>query len=60
MNNYSMLFEEGKENKGRIEAMLQRADVDPKRRGESLAIEDFARIYEALKSYPELKLAHKA
>ncbi len=60
LNNYSMLFEEGKENKGRIEAMLKWADVDPKRRGESLAIEDFARIYEALKSYPELKLAHKA
>lgn len=60
LNNYSILFEEGKENKGRIEAMLTQADVDPKRRGESLAIEDFARIYEALESFPELKLAHKA
>ncbi len=37
-----------KEKKQEIEAALQEADVDPKRRGETLSLEEFAKLSDAL------------
>ncbi|GAB3055358.1 16S rRNA (adenine(1518)-N(6)/adenine(1519)-N(6))-dimethyltransferase RsmA [Salinicoccus sesuvii] len=57
LNNYSSIFEEGKEKKEALHQMLEKAGIDPRRRGESLSIEDFAKIYREVKATPDLKLA---
>lgn len=57
LNNYSSIFEDGKENKEALHQMLEKAGIDPRRRGESLSIEDFAKIYYEVKASPDLKVA---
>ena len=49
-NNYQSLFKDGKKKKEDILAMLEAAEIDPKRRGESLSIQEYARIYENFKN----------
>lgn len=39
-----------KEGRGEIEAFLRREDIDPRRRGETLAVEEFIRLTQALKT----------
>ena len=34
---------------------LEQTGIDPKRRGETLSIQDFARLYEEKKNFPELE-----
>lgn len=56
LNNYLILFEDGKKLKGEISDLLKAAGIDPGRRGESLAIEDFTAIYHKLGAFPALKV----
>lgn len=56
LNNYLILFEDGKKLKGEISDLLNAAGIDPGRRGESLTIEDFAAIYHKLGAFPALKV----
>ena len=35
--------------------MVRKRKYDPKRRGETLSIQDFARLYEEKKNFPELE-----
>ncbi len=49
-NNYQSLFKDGKKKKEDILAMLEAAEIDPKRRGESLSKQEYARIYESFKN----------
>ncbi|WP_411843007.1 16S rRNA (adenine(1518)-N(6)/adenine(1519)-N(6))-dimethyltransferase RsmA [Salinicoccus sp. HZC-1] len=56
LNNYMTVFEDGKNHKDDIRQLLQAADVDPRRRGESMSIEEYAAIYQELKNFPELKI----
>ncbi|EGQ0360704.1 16S rRNA (adenine(1518)-N(6)/adenine(1519)-N(6))-dimethyltransferase RsmA [Staphylococcus pseudintermedius] len=55
-NNYQNLFENGKEQKETIMQWLERADIDPKRRGETLSIREYARLYAELENFPNLSL----
>ncbi|EGQ1741252.1 16S rRNA (adenine(1518)-N(6)/adenine(1519)-N(6))-dimethyltransferase RsmA [Staphylococcus pseudintermedius] len=55
-NNYQNLFENGKEQKETIMQWLERADIDPKRRGETLSIQEYARLYAELENFPSLSL----
>ncbi|HAR6153856.1 TPA: 16S rRNA (adenine(1518)-N(6)/adenine(1519)-N(6))-dimethyltransferase RsmA [Staphylococcus pseudintermedius] len=55
-NNYQNLFENGKEQKETIMQWLERADIDPKRRGETLSIQEYARLYAELEKFPNLSL----
>ena len=55
-NNYQSLFVDGKKHKKVITALLEAANIDPKRRGETLTIEEFATLYEQLKNFPELEI----
>lgn len=55
LNNYLSLFEDGKKHKLEINELLNDAEIDPRRRGESLSIEDFAAIYRKLENFPSLK-----
>lgn len=55
LNNYLMLFEDGKAHKLEINELLNEAGIEPRRRGESLSIEDFASIYRKLNNFPNLK-----
>ncbi|MDT0914030.1 16S rRNA (adenine(1518)-N(6)/adenine(1519)-N(6))-dimethyltransferase RsmA [Staphylococcus pseudintermedius] len=55
-NNYQNLFENGKEQKETIMQWLERADIDPKRRGETLSIQEYARLYAELENFPNLSL----
>ncbi|HAR6340599.1 TPA: 16S rRNA (adenine(1518)-N(6)/adenine(1519)-N(6))-dimethyltransferase RsmA [Staphylococcus pseudintermedius] len=55
-NNYQNLFENGKEQKETIMQWLERADIDPKRRGETLSIQEYARLYAELENSPNLSL----
>lgn len=54
-NNYQNFFKDGKQHKDTILKWLENAEIDSKRRGETLTIEDFARLYEEKKKFPELK-----
>lgn len=53
-NNYQSFFKNGKQNKEMILEWLQQSGIDPKRRGETLSIEDFAKLYEVKKNFPDL------
>lgn len=53
-NNYQNYFENGKLYKEDILKWLNDAQIDPKRRGETLSIQDFARLYKEKKKYPQL------
>ncbi|WP_052254988.1 16S rRNA (adenine(1518)-N(6)/adenine(1519)-N(6))-dimethyltransferase RsmA [Salinicoccus sp. YB14-2] len=55
LNNYLSLFEDGKKHKLEINELLDDAEIDSRRRGESLSIEDFEAIYRKLENYPNLK-----
>ncbi|EKF8752383.1 16S rRNA (adenine(1518)-N(6)/adenine(1519)-N(6))-dimethyltransferase RsmA [Staphylococcus pseudintermedius] len=55
-NNYQNLFENGKEQNETIMQWLERADIDPKRRGETLSIQEYARLYAELENFPNLSL----
>ena len=55
LNNYLSLFEDGKAHKLEINELLNDAEIEPRRRGESLSIEDFAAIYRKLENFPTLK-----
>lgn len=53
-NNYQNLFFEGKQHKEAIRTWLESADIEINRRGETLSIQDFSRLYHELKNFPEL------
>ena len=53
-NNYQNLFFEGKQHKEAIRTWLESADIETNRRGETLSIQDFSRLYHELKNFPEL------
>lgn len=55
-NNYQTLFENGKEQKDTILQWLEQAGTDPKRRGETLSIQEYARLYAELENFPNLSL----
>lgn len=55
-NNYQNLFKDGKKFKSEIVKWLEASDIDPRRRGETLTIEEFARLYQSLNNFPELEL----
>lgn len=55
-NNYQTLFENGKEQKDTILQWLEQAGIDPKRRGETLSIQEYARLYAELENFPNLSL----
>lgn len=48
VNNYQSLFVDGKKKKAEITEMIEKAGIDPRRRGESLSIEEYKQIYDAL------------
>ncbi|MBO8178316.1 MAG: 16S rRNA (adenine(1518)-N(6)/adenine(1519)-N(6))-dimethyltransferase RsmA [Bacillus sp. (in: Bacteria)] len=50
-NNLSSQLPSGKEKKEAILAALEQANIDPKRRGETLTIEEFARLSDLLYPY---------
>nr|WP_276311725.1 16S rRNA (adenine(1518)-N(6)/adenine(1519)-N(6))-dimethyltransferase RsmA [Staphylococcus haemolyticus] len=54
-NNYQNFFRDGKKHKESILKWLEQTGIDPKRRGETLSIQDFARLYEEKKNFPELE-----
>lgn len=54
-NNYQSLFEEGKQKKDVIKTWLEESGIDPRRRGETLSIKEFAHLYNNLKKFPELE-----
>ena len=53
-NNYQSLFVDGKANKEIIVNWLEASGINPKRRGETLSIKEFAKLYNELKNFPEL------
>ncbi|EHJ07786.1 16S rRNA (adenine(1518)-N(6)/adenine(1519)-N(6))-dimethyltransferase RsmA [Staphylococcus simiae] len=54
-NNYQSFFLNGKQHKEDILKWLEQAGIDPKRRGETLTIQDFAKLYEEKKKFPQLE-----
>ncbi|AVP35840.1 16S rRNA (adenine(1518)-N(6)/adenine(1519)-N(6))-dimethyltransferase RsmA [Staphylococcus felis] len=56
LNNYQNLFIEGKQHKEYIIKWLESAEINPKRRGETLSIHEYARLYNELKNFPKLTL----
>ncbi|QUX19834.1 16S rRNA (adenine(1518)-N(6)/adenine(1519)-N(6))-dimethyltransferase RsmA [Staphylococcus haemolyticus] len=54
-NNYQNFFKDEKKHKESILKWLEQTGIDPKRRGETLSIQDFARLYEEKKNFPELE-----
>ena len=55
VNNYQSLFTDGKQQKDRIKDWLESSEIDPRRRGETLSIKEFAHLYNNLKKFPELE-----
>lgn len=53
-NNYQSLFVDGKANKEIIKKWLETSDIDPRRRGETLSIKEFAKLYNEMKNFTEL------
>lgn len=56
LNNYQNMFVDGKSIKADIMAWLEAAGIDPKRRGETLSIQEYARLYAELENFPKLTL----
>ncbi|SUM91464.1 16S rRNA (adenine(1518)-N(6)/adenine(1519)-N(6))-dimethyltransferase RsmA [Staphylococcus saprophyticus] len=54
-NNYQSLFVNGKANKEKILEWLEAAGIDPRRRGETLSIKEFANLYNELQNFTELE-----
>lgn len=53
-NNYQNFFKDGKQHKESILNWLEKAGIDPRRRGETLSIQDFAMLYKEMDNFPEL------
>jgi 16S rRNA (adenine1518-N6/adenine1519-N6)-dimethyltransferase len=53
-NNYQSLFVDGKAKKEVILKWLETSGIDPRRRGETLSIKEFAKLYNELKNFTEL------
>ncbi|MEP9853552.1 16S rRNA (adenine(1518)-N(6)/adenine(1519)-N(6))-dimethyltransferase RsmA [Staphylococcus aureus] len=53
-NNYQSLFVDGKANKELIKNWLETSGIDPRRRGETLSIKEYAKLYNELKNFTEL------
>lgn len=53
-NNYQNFFRDGKQHKESILNWLEKAGIDPRRRGETLSIQDFAMLYKEMDNFPEL------
>jgi 16S rRNA (adenine1518-N6/adenine1519-N6)-dimethyltransferase len=51
LNNLTSQLPEGKQKKEQILSALEQAEIDPGRRGETLSIEEFARLSDALLPY---------
>ncbi|UXR69760.1 MULTISPECIES: 16S rRNA (adenine(1518)-N(6)/adenine(1519)-N(6))-dimethyltransferase RsmA [unclassified Staphylococcus] len=56
LNNYQNLFIDGKQYKEDIHLWLEQAGIDSRRRGETLSIQEYARLYDELKNFPNLKV----
>lgn len=56
LNNYQTIFENGKKEKDAIRSLLADAGIEENRRGESLSIEEYYRIYQAYHAQQTLKL----
>ena len=54
-NNYQSLFVNGKVNKEKILEWLEAAGIDPRRRGETLSIKEFANLYNEFQKFTELE-----
>ena len=54
-NNYQSIFVNGKVNKEKILEWLEAAGIDPRRRGETLSIKEFANLYNELQNFTELE-----
>ncbi|WMM15515.1 16S rRNA (adenine(1518)-N(6)/adenine(1519)-N(6))-dimethyltransferase RsmA [Staphylococcus saprophyticus] len=54
-NNYQSLFVNDKVNKEKILEWLEAAGIDPRRRGETLSIKEFANLYNELQNFTELE-----
>ncbi|MBU7218453.1 16S rRNA (adenine(1518)-N(6)/adenine(1519)-N(6))-dimethyltransferase RsmA [Staphylococcus gallinarum] len=54
-NNYQSLFKNGKEHKQLIAEWLEAGGIDPRRRGETLSIKEYADLYNELKNFSELE-----
>ena len=54
-NNFQSLFVNGKVNKEKILEWLEAAGIDPRRRGETLSIKEFANLYNELQNFTELE-----
>lgn len=50
-----IIFKDGKQHKEVILQWLEQAGIDPRRRGETLSIQDFAKLYEEKKKFPQLE-----
>ena len=53
-NNYQSFFVDGKQHKDAIIQWLEGAGIDPRRRGETLDIKEFAQLYNTLQNFPQL------
>lgn len=56
LNNYLSVIHEAKEHKEQIIKWLEASDVEPIRRGESLTLEDYARLANQFKNFPNLAI----
>src|SRR5699024_3913994 len=55
LNNYLSLVEDGKAHKLEMNELLNDAEIEPRRRGESLSIAEVAEIYRKLEKFATLK-----
>lgn len=56
LNNYISTIKDGKVHKDEIIEWLNESNIDPKRRGETLTIHDYAHLCNNLKKYPNLSV----
>lgn len=56
LNNYINTIKEGKLHKDEIIEWLNASNIDPKRRGETLTIQEYAHLCNNLKKYPNLSV----
>ena len=56
LNNYINTIKDGKLHKDEIVEWLNASNIDPKRRGETLTIQEYAHLCNNLKKYPNLSV----
>lgn len=56
LNNYINAIQNGKQHKDEIVEWLNASHIDPKRRGETLTIQEYAHLCNNMKKYPNLSL----